>query len=282
MKVLFNGRFVERSECKVDIEDRGYQFGDGVYEVIRVYNGTFYLLHEHIARLFRSASEIELVLPFSEAELRDQLKELIIINKVDDGGIYLQVTRGTAPRKHQYKPGLKPQFIAYPLPVEKPVFQQQTGVSVITAEDLRWLRCDIKSLNLLYNVMAKQKAYEASAFEAILLRGGVVTEGTTSNVFVVKHQIIYTHPATNLILNGITRRKLLELFQKNGWPYQEKKITKDQLLTADEVFITSTTAEVMPVTVIDGQNIGAGTPGRLTKEVQKAFQHHILLETSKK
>ncbi|MDA1476061.1 D-amino-acid transaminase [Bacillus changyiensis] len=282
MKVLFNGRFVDRSECKVDIEDRGYQFGDGVYEVIRIYNGTFYLLHEHIARLFRSASEIEMVLPFSEAELRDQLKELIIINQVDDGGIYLQVTRGTAPRKHQYNPGLKPQFIAYPLPVQKPVLQQQTGVSVITAEDLRWLRCDIKSLNLLYNVMAKQKAYEASAFEAILLRGGVVTEGTTSNVFVVKHHIIYTHPATNLILNGITRRKLLQLFQKNGWPYQEKKITKDQLLTADEVFISSTTAEVMPVTVIDGQNIGAGTPGRLTKEVQKVFQHHILLETSKK
>ncbi|MEC1261736.1 D-amino-acid transaminase [Bacillus swezeyi] len=281
MKVFFNGRLIERSECAVDIEDRGYQFGDGVYEVIRIYNGSFYTLNEHIARFFKSAAEIGIDLPFSEAELKGELKELIEANQVQDGGLYLQATRGKAPRKHQYEAGLTPQVTAYTFPIQKPEKEQQHGVSVITADDLRWLRCDIKSLNLLYNVMIKQKASEASSFEAILIRDGVVTEGTSSNVYAVKQNVIYTHPATNLILNGITRMKLLELFAKNGWQHKEKAITKDELLSADEVFISSTTAEVIPVTVIDGQKVGTGTPGPLTKEVQKAMQNSILSETAK-
>lgn len=281
MKVLFNGRLMERSECAVDIEDRGYQFGDGVYEVIRIYNGSLYTLDEHIARFFKSAAEIGIVLPFSEAELKGELKGLIKANQVDDGGLYLQATRGTAPRKHQYKPGPTPQVTAYTFPIKKPVNEQENGVSVITEDDLRWLRCDIKSLNLLYNVMIKQKAHEASSFEAILIRDGFVTEGTSSNVYAVKQNVIYTHPASNLILNGITRRTLLELFRKNGWQHEEKAITKDELMNADEVFISSTTAEVIPVTVIDGQNIGTGAPGPLTKEVQKALQDNILSETAK-
>ncbi|MFN2746879.1 MULTISPECIES: D-amino-acid transaminase [Bacillus] len=281
MKVLFNGRLVERSECAVDIEDRGYQFGDGVYEVIRIYNGSFYTLDEHIARFYKSASEIGIVLPFSETELKGKLKELIEVNQAQDGGLYLQVTRGKAPRKHQYEAGLTPQVTAYTFPIKKPEQEQQNGVSAITADDLRWLRCDIKSLNLLYNVMIKQKASEVSSFEAILVRDGFVTEGTSSNVYAVKQNVIYTHPATNLILNGITRMKLLELFAKNGWKHEEKAITKEELLTADEVFISSTTSEVIPVTVIDGQEIGTGTPGPLTKEVQKAMQNSILAETAK-
>ncbi|MEH6971969.1 D-amino-acid transaminase [Bacillus sp. JJ675] len=280
MKVLFNGRLMDRSECAVDIEDRGYQFGDGVYEVIRIYNGTLYTLDEHVARFFKSAAEIRIDLPFSEDELKSDLKGLIKANQVQDGGLYLQATRGTAPRKHQYPAGLDPQVTAYTFPIKKPVNEQQTGVSVITEEDLRWLRCDIKSLNLLYNVMIKQKAHEASSFEAILVRDGLVTEGTSSNVYAVKDQVIYTHPATNLILNGITRRTLLELIQKNGWQYEEKAMSKDELMNADEVFISSTTAEVIPVTVIDGQNVGTGVPGPRTKEVQKALEEHILSVTA--
>ncbi|AJO17342.1 D-alanine aminotransferase [Bacillus paralicheniformis] len=281
MKVLFNGRLMERSECAVDIEDRGYQFGDGVYEVIRIYNGILFTLDEHIARLYKSAAEIGIDLSFSEAELKSQLKELVDINQMRDGGLYLQVTRGKAPRKHQYGAGLTPQVTAYTFPIQKPEKEQQNGVSAITADDMRWLRCDIKSLNLLYNVMIKQKAHEASSFEAILIRDGLVTEGTSSNVYVVKKNVIYTHPVTTLILNGITRKKVLQLCEKHGLNYEEKAVTKDELLNADEVFITSTTAEVIPVTSIDGQTIGSGAPGPLTKNVQTALQNSILSETAK-
>ncbi|MGE6630824.1 D-amino-acid transaminase [Bacillus sp. NPDC077027] len=279
MKVLYNGDFIDKEEAHVDIEDRGYQFGDGVYEVIRVYNGVLFTLKEHTERLFKSAKEIGIQLSGTVSAFEEKLKQLVADNQVAEGGVYVQVTRGVAPRKHQYADSLVPQITAYTFQVKKPVQEQTNGAKALISDDLRWLRCDIKSLNLLYNVMEKQKASEAGAFEAILLRDGFVTEGTSSNVYVVKSGVIRTHPATNLILNGITRRKLIEVFAEQGLAFEETHVSKEELLSADEIFISSTTAEVVPIVELDGKPVGVGVPGELTKRVQLGFQNKIKQET---
>ncbi|ATV00737.1 D-amino-acid transaminase [Bacillus velezensis] len=278
MKTLVNGQLIDREEAAVDIEDRGYQFGDGVYEVIRVYNGALFGLREHIDRLFRSAAEIGITLPFSAEDIEWDLQKLVQENKLIDGGVYMQTTRGKAPRKHQYDEGLEPQTTAYTFSVKKPENEQKAGAQAITAEDKRWLRCDIKSLNLLYNVMIKQKAYEAGAYEAVLIRDGAVTEGTSSNVYAVINGTVRTHPANELILNGITRMKLLELMKENGIEVREKALTEDELRDADEIFISSTTAELIPIVTLDGKPVGSGAPGPVAKTIQEAFQSHIQQE----
>ncbi|KXZ20787.1 D-alanine aminotransferase [Bacillus nakamurai] len=278
MKILVNGLLIDREEAAVDIEDRGYQFGDGVYEVIRVYNGVLFGLHEHIERLFRSAAEIGITLPYTAEDAEWDLQKLVQENKLTDGGVYIQTTRGKAPRKHQYDKGLEPQTTAYTFSVKKPENEQKQGAAAITAEDKRWLRCDIKSLNLLYNVMIKQKAYEAGAYEAVLIRDGAVTEGTSSNVYAVINGVVRTHPANELILNGITRVKILELINQNGIQLKETPLTEEELRQADEIFISSTTAELIPIVTLDGKPVGSGAPGPVAKKLQEAFQASIQQE----
>ncbi|MGD6834046.1 D-amino-acid transaminase [Sutcliffiella halmapala] len=280
MKVLVDGVMVAKSDVKVDMEDRGYQFGDGVYEVINVYDGVPFTLDEHIERLYRSAQEIGISINFESDHLKNDIRKLIKENDMKKGGLYLQVTRGVAPRTHQYQKDILSKLVAYPLPYKEMEETRSSGVTAITEQDLRWLRCDIKSLNLLYNIMIKQKAYEQGCFEAILIRDGVVTEGTSSNVFIIKDGIIYTHPATNLILNGITRQKLLEVYQENGWTFKEQSFSSLELMEADEVFVTSTTSEVVPVVSIDGKAINNGSPGSLTRKIQQAFSMTVKNETS--
>ncbi|MBM7619226.1 D-alanine transaminase [Bacillus tianshenii] len=280
MKVLVDGEIVARSVVKVDMEDRGYQFGDGVYEVINIYDGVPFTLDEHIERLYRSAKEIGMSILFESDHLKQDIRKLIKENNMKKGGLYLQVTRGVAPRTHQYQKDISSKLIAYPLPYKEMAETRSSGVTAITEQDLRWLRCDIKSLNLLYNIMIKQKSYEQGAFEAILIRDGLVTEGTSSNVFIIKDGTIYTHPATNLILNGITRQKLLEVFLENGWTCKEQPFTTKELMEADEVFVTSTTSEVVPVISIDGKSINNGIPGSLTRKIQQAFSNTVKKETS--
>ena len=275
MKVLINKELMDREETSVDIEDRGYQFGDGVYEVVRVYEGEVYELDRHVERLFRSAKEIDITVEYTIDELKETLKKLIKENNVIDGGVYFQVTRGVAPRKHNYDRSVKSHLVAYPLYFTRPEEKQREGVTAITVEDLRWLRCDIKSLNLLYNVMMKQKASDNEAFEGIFIRDGIVTEGTSTNVFIVKDGIYKTHPVNNMILNGITRRRILELFKENDLAYEEVEFTKAELFEADEVFITSTTSEVMPITQIDDENIGDGQVGEKTKEIYDLLIEYI-------
>ncbi|WP_096154485.1 MULTISPECIES: D-amino-acid transaminase [Bacillus] len=275
MKVLVNDKIVQRDTIKIDIEDRGYQFGDGVYEVINLYNGQFFTLEEHLERLERSANEIGMALPFTLEELKENLLLLQKENKMKKGSVYLQVTRGVAPRTHQYAKSLHTMLVAYPLPYKELTSLYENGATAITGEDLRWLRCDIKSLNLLYNIMMKQKAYDQGAFETILIRDGVVTEGTSSNVFMIKDSVIYTHPANNLILNGITRMELLSLFKGKNWTYKEKAFTKDDLFQAAEIFTTSTTTEVVPIVSIDGKVVGDGKPGRFTKQIHQSFTEVI-------
>lgn len=270
--VLINGEIVNREHAMIDIEDRGYQFGDGIYEVIRVYNGKLYDLAGHLTRLERSAAEIRMSLPFTTQDFAQQLTQLVTDNKVDDGIIYTQVTRGVAPRYHGFPASdVRTAYVAYTKPMPRPETLLKEGIKTVLIEDIRWLRCDIKSLNLLGNVLAKQQANDVEAFEALQHRGDTVTEGSSSNVFIVQDGILYTHPANHLILNGLTRKTVIKLCTELQLPVREKAFTVQQLLEADEVFITSTTSEVMPVIQVNEQKIGAGIPGPLTVKLQQAF-----------
>ena len=269
---FYNGQYILKDEAKTNIDDRGYQFGDGIYEVIRVYNGTLSLFEEHMIRFQRSCQEIDIELPYSIDELTSIAKELISLNKVDSGMIYMQVTRGIHSRAHNYPvEPLTPQLFAYTKPVVRPENDMQTGVGVMFADDIRWLRCDIKSLNLLGNVMAKQKAKNEGHFEAIFVREDYVTEGSASNFFIVKNGTIITHPANNLILNGIARTKIIELALKLGIPVEERKYTKEEVIHSDEAFLSSTINEVMPVVNVDNKTISS-SPGPITLQLQHAFE----------
>ncbi|MDX8345294.1 D-amino-acid transaminase [Rossellomorea sp. YZS02] len=270
--VFVNGELIDRDKAKIDIEDRGYQFGDGIYEVIRVYNGKTFTMKEHMERLYQSAEKMKLSIPYNEEEFTATLLRLIEMNGVQDGIVYLQVTRGVSARQHHFpSQDVVGSVVAYTKDFPVPKGQMEDGVTAKLVEDIRWLRCDIKSLNLLGNLLAKQEAASEGHFEAILHRGDTVTEGSSSNAFMVKDGVIYTHPATNLILNGITRRVIEDLSRKNGITFQEKTFSVPELLAADEVFIASTTSEVMPVTGIDGKVIGEGRPGAVTKRLQALF-----------
>lgn len=275
MYILVNDGIVERGKWTVDFEDRGYQFGDGIYEVVRVYNGRFFTLKEHLLRLEQSAQKIKLHLPTTLEKLMKQLQQLIEVEKILDGIVYIQVTRGVAPRVHYFHPEAKPVLIAYATPFTRPVYEMQHGIKAILCEDIRWLRCDIKSINLLGNVLAKQEAKQAGAYEAILHRNGVVTEGSSTNIWMCKNNVIYTHPATNLILNGITRQVVLAIAKDCNLAVQEQPFTIEQLYQADEVFLTSTTSEVMPIVQIGENTIGNGKPGPITRKLQDHFEHKI-------
>ncbi|HET7615542.1 MAG TPA: D-amino-acid transaminase [Bacillales bacterium] len=277
--ILFQNRFIERDDAVVDIEDRGYQFGDGVYEVVRVYGGQFYLLDEHMSRLERSTSEIRVEMPMTTKALKQNLLDLVQKNGLKDGIVYLQLTRGASVRTHHFPEQSEAVLTAYTREMPRPVGQMENGVRTILTEDVRWLRCDIKSLNLLGNVLAKQEAKERGATEAVFHRGDTVTEGSSSNVLIVKDGVVLTHPANRLILNGITKNKVFQLADQEGVAVKEKEFSVETLLTADEVFITSTTSEITPVVQIDETRIGDGAPGAVTLKLQKAFGQSIQNES---
>lgn len=271
-KILFNGDIVDRHSF-IDIEDRGYQFGDGIYEVVGVYQSKLFLMDEHMMRLERSAKEIGMQLPFSSAHMKELLTELVQMNDVNEGLVYLQVSRGVAPRTHELPlEPVVPVVVAYTKELGDLTALQDEGAIAILHEDIRWLRCDIKTLNLLPNTMAKQKAVENEAIEAILHRGDRVTEASSSNVFIVKDRKVYTHPANNYILNGITRQKLIEFCGELGIPVFEEMFTVAELLEADEVLITATKLDVVAITEIEGQQIGEGVPGDISRKLLQAFR----------
>lgn len=275
--IYINDEFVDESEGKISYSDRGYNFGDGIYEYIRIYEDKVFTSKEHYERLFRSAKEIGLNLDaYSVEGLTEVTKELAAKNNVVNGGVYIQVTRGVAPRNHPFPDAsTKPVFSAFSKSYDRPYDELENGVKTITVEDIRWLRCDIKSLNLLGNVLAKEKATQNDAAEAIMHRGETVTEGSSSNVYAIKGGKIYTHPANNLILNGITRRVIKELADDLNIPFIEESFTLDFLNDADEVIISSTSIEVMPVVQVNDQKIGDGKVGQITKQLQNAFNNYI-------
>jgi D-alanine transaminase len=275
MVILYHDRLINREQANIDIEDRAYQFGDGIYEVIRVYRGKPFYLNEHLERFQKSAAAIRLPLPYSVETLSQKLLELTHENQLEEGNLYLQLSRGTAPRSHAFPADAKPLIIAYPQPDSRPIADLQNGVTAVTDEDIRWLRCDIKSLNLLGAVLAKQKAVDHGAKEAILVRNGMVTEGSSTNNFIVKGQTLWTHPANHFILHGITRKITLQLAEVLGISAKLEPFGKSQLTEADEVFMTSTTMEVCPIVQIDGKAVGDGKPGPITRRLQEAFEKEI-------
>ncbi len=267
-----NGHFGPVAEAVVSIEDRGFQFGDGVYEVIRTYRGQPFAIDEHLSRLERSAQALQLSPGHTKAQWISLIQEGLRLSRFPETKIYLQVTRGQAPRDHPFPSSLSPTTVLTFRdfhPLEASV--RKAGVQAITLGDIRWGRCDIKSVNLLANVLARQRAKEAGAFEAILLREGMVTEGSVSNVMVVRKGTIQTAPEGHRILSGVTRAMVLELARKEGLPIVETFVGREDLLTATEVFLTGTTVEVLPVIRVDGHAIGNGLPGPISQLLSRRW-----------
>lgn len=269
---FINGKFISVEELVLPIDERGHNFGDGVYEVIRVYRGKPFLLDEHLERLANSAREIRLDLPYSLEGIKGFIHEGIERSGLKEVQVYLQVTRGIATRQHLF-PHVPPSITMTFRPASSvPDEYREKGVTAISLPDERWANCYIKSLNLLPNILAKQKAHDAGSFEAILVRDGYVTEGSSTNVFMVKNGVVVTPPLTKHILPGITRMALLGLMDSLATPYEERQFTLEELKQADEVFITSTTIEIVPVVKLDDSSIGTGVPGPITKRLAEEFK----------
>lgn len=269
---FLNGRFLPLAEAAVSIEDRGFQFGDGVYEVIRTYRGRPFKLDAHLARLDRSAQAIDLRQPYPFERWVEYVTEGLRLGDFPETKIYVQITRGTAPRDHAYAPDLQPTVLMTIRELQplNATFQS-TGVAAMTMKDIRWGRCDIKSINLLANVLARQQAKKRGVFESILVRDGQVTEGAVSNVFIVQDGKLITAPEGASILSGVTRQVVLELARHEGLTVQERYCSEQELLGATEVFLTGTTVEVLGVVHIDGKQIGKGQPGPVTLSLAKRF-----------
>jgi len=274
--ILIDDRFLPESEASVSYMDRGYYFGDGIYEVFRIYSGQLYEKPAHYERLIRTASEVKMRLPVPIDAIDARLTELLERSGVRNGILYVQITRGVAPRSHAFPPAeTKPVLLAYCNELERPVGKMQSGISAITLPDIRWLRCDLKTLNLLGSVLAKQEAAESGADDVILHRDGIVTECSASNLMIVKDGEVWTHPADHLILHGITRAVVLRLAEENGIPAHETAFSLEALRQADEVFLTGTTMELFPIVTIDGVSVGGGQPGPVTRKLQAAFEKTI-------
>jgi D-alanine transaminase len=269
-------QFVPLAEAMVSIEDRGFLFGDGIYEVIRTYGGRPFQLDAHLARLKRSAAALALPLPRTLDELK-----VLVLDGLGRGGwieskIYLQITRGAAPREHAFPTDVRPTLVMtihemHPL---DPGLRAR-GVDALTTEDLRWGRCDIKSVNLLANVLARQRAKEAGVFETIFIRGGVVTEGAVSNVLLVRDGVLSTAPEGPQILSGVTRQVVLELARKDGMSVEERRLAADELHRADEILLAGTTVEIVPVVRLDGKLVGRGTPGSIGARLHARFADFV-------
>ena len=267
-----NNKFVSFKNAKIHIEDRGLQFADSVYEVIAVLNGNLIDLDFHLKRLRYSLKELKISYKFNKLVFKNIFDKLLSKNKISNGIIYLQITRGVQYREHKYKNKLIPTLIIYSrnkkfnLPGKN--FK---GVNTITFEDLRWKRRDIKTVNLLPNIIAANKAKQKNAYEAILLQDGKVTEGTSSNIWIIKKNNLITHPANSDILKGVTRTSLLKIIKKTSLKLVEKSFTHKQLLEADEVFLTSSGSFITPILKIDKKKINKGKIGNITLKLAKMY-----------
>lgn len=272
--VYLNGEFVRPELAMISPFDRGFIFGDGVYEVIPVFGGRLFRLPHHLQRLHGSLAAIDLAPPLSAEQWRQALQRLVDEAGGGDQSLYLQVTRGVAPRNHAFPKNTKPTVFAY---TQKKAFAakntQQSGAAVITAADIRWLRCDIKSTSLLAAVMLREQAERAGAIEAILIRDGLVTEGAASNIFLVRDSVLITPPKGQFILPGITRDLVLELAHKHAIAVQERNVKEGELSQAHEVWITSSTNEIKPVGSINGVAV-IGTPGPMYQQMYDLYERY--------
>jgi D-alanine transaminase len=273
-----NGRYMPHAQAHVHIEDRGYQFADGVYEVMLIHDGRLFDEEPHLDRLGYSLEQLRIPWPMARPALRLVLRELIARNGIALGIVYLQVTRGVAARDHKFPAQAAPSLVVTTKRQKPPpAAMLAAGADVITRPDIRWRRCDIKSVSLLPNILGKQAAAEAGAFEAWLVDDdGCITEGTSTNAWIVTRDgRLVTRSLSAAILSGITRLSLLRLAQSQGIGFEERRFTVDEAKEAAEAFLTSTTSLVLPVTRIDGQAIGDGKPGALTMKLRDAYLHYL-------
>ena len=273
MTVYLNGRFLPLDDAKISVLDRGFIYGDGVYEVIPVYHRQPYRLRQHLARLQRSLDGIRLANPHTDAEWESIIRDLVARTPFDDQGVYFQVTRGVAKRDHSFPPGVAPTVFMMSNPLPLPTAEQvERGVAVVTATDERWLHCDLKTISLLGNVLARQRATDAGAAETVLFRNGFLTEASASNVFIVVDGVILVPPKDNQILPGITYDAALELAVGGGLAVEVRPISREEALAADEMWLSSSTKEVLAVTTVDGNSFAGGVPGPVFRKMYELFQ----------
>jgi D-alanine transaminase len=274
MIVYFNDKYIPHDEVKISPFDRAFLFSDGVYEALRSYNGKLFRLDDHLERLKYSLQQLEI--PFNDfSSIETVCAKLAEINNIKtDYSVYFQISRGVSfPRTHNFENNLTPNVFAFVKPIKDNSKEINTGVKVILGKDLRWLRCDIKSTSLLPSVMANQNAIRNNAYEAILFRDEFITEGSHTTFFAVKENKIVTAPLSNYILNGITRKVVLELCKENKIDLSEEYINVNELKSFDEFFITGTTTEVTPVIQIDDWIAGDGKPGIITHNIRELFSN---------
>jgi len=270
--VYLNGEYLAASDARVSVFDRGFLFGDGVYEVVPVVNSALIDRDYFLERLSASTAKIELRWPCEPADLLEVVQELVRRNNLQEGYVYLQITRGVAARDFAYPKGVTPTLMAFASNsdiLNHPM--AGSGVAVVTVDDLRWKRRDIKSLNLLAQCLAKEKARANGAFEGWMVEDGVVTEGASSSAFIVKQQRLITQPLSNSILPGIRRRMILELIEERNLTVELRSFTVEEALDADEAFLSSATTLVLPIVSIDGNPIGSGKPGPVTQQVRDLY-----------
>jgi D-alanine transaminase len=274
--VFLNGEFVPPSAAKVSVLDRGFMLGDGVYEIMPAYSRVLFRLKEHLARLRYSLGSVRISDPYDTMRWIDLLETVVDRNPWPDQTVYLQVSRGVAPRNQPFpSPAVAPTVLIMSSELCGPTDEERNaGFKVITREDYRWLRCDIKTTSLIANCLLRQEAAEADCAEVILLRGGKVTEASSSNVFIVKNDVIIAPPKDNLILPGITYDLVLELAKADGLPFEVREISVAELYAADEVWLSSSIREVVPVTLVDGMPVGEGVPGPVYGKVYGLYQDY--------
>lgn len=273
--IYLNGKFMPIEEACVPVLDRGFIFGDGVYEVIPAYSRKPFRLNEHLARLQHSLDGIRLKNPFPNDEWKDILEQLIAQNEGDDQYIYLHITRGVAKRDHAFPVNVPPTVFIMSNPLLPPPSELLVrGASAITALDNRWIRCDVKAISLLPNVLLRQLAIDVHALETVLIRDGFLTEGAASNIFIVKNKVLLAPPKSHLMLPGITYDVVLELAASNHIAHEIREIAESEVRNADEILLTSSTKEIMPITLLDNKPVGSGKPGESFAQLHALYQHY--------
>ncbi|MFQ5543852.1 MAG: aminotransferase class IV [Nitrospiria bacterium] len=272
-----NGKWSPLSDATISIEDRGFQFGDGIYEVIRTYQKQPFRIGAHVARLNMSADEIGISLPYSLEALEKIIRSGCRKSKFTETQVYIQITRGMAPRNHRFPKRVRPTVVMTFRKCKTPSNEvRRGGASIVTVPDTRWSRCCVKSLNLLPNVLAREYALQSEATEAVFVREGKVMEGAGSNLFAVFGRSVITPPDGPYILSGITKSLVIQLVKKQGLKMQEKNLTLHRLTTADEIFLSGTTIEILPVTCLNNRGVGSGKPGKITRMLYEAFGEEVL------
>jgi D-alanine transaminase len=275
--VYFNGKFIPKEDVKISPDDRGFLFGDGVYEVVRWYEGFFFDMESHVTRLKRSLRELRINWNGPD-NFPSLAAELIKLNKLENqpAMVYLEVTRGPAKRTHSFpSPEVEPTVYAFANGFVPDADSKEKGIKVMLKEDIRWSRCDIKSVALLANTISFQEAHENGSKECIFVRNGLITEGSRSNIFFVIDGTLFTHPESNHILSGVTRKNILRIAQEAGLRIREEALLENRIRFVQEAFIANTSAEVTPVTVIGGNTLGEGVPGPVTRLLAEKFDAEI-------